>query len=114
MHRAWRRSPTGSTTSPASAARCCARWPASTPSARGGPPPGDLGLQFLEWWAYLADVLTFYNERIANETYLRTAQFPESIAGLVALLGYAPRPGTGRHWAGRPQSAPPPTRPSRW
>jgi hypothetical protein len=63
------------------------------------PAPGDLGLQFLEWWAYLADILTFYNERIANEAYLRTAQFPESIAGLVALLGYVPAPGlaaTGR------------------
>jgi hypothetical protein len=57
------------------------------------PAAGDLGLQFLEWWAYVADVLTFYNERIANETYLRTAQFPESIAGLVALLGYVPAPG---------------------
>ena len=57
------------------------------------PAPGDLGLQVLEWWAYLADVLTFYNERIANESYLRTAQFPSSIAGLVALLGYVPAPG---------------------
>ena len=56
------------------------------------PGPGDLGLQFLEWWAYLADVLTFYNERIANESYLRTAQFPESVAGLVGLLGYTPAP----------------------
>ena len=57
------------------------------------PAPGDLGLQFLEWWAYLAEVLTFYNERIANEAYLRTAQFPESVAGLVGLLGYLPAPG---------------------
>jgi hypothetical protein len=57
------------------------------------PAPGDLGLQFLEWWAYIADVLTFYNERIANEAYLPTAQFSESIAGLVALLGYIPAPG---------------------
>jgi hypothetical protein len=57
------------------------------------PTAGDLGLQFLEWWAYVADVLTFYNERIANEAYLRTAQFPDSIAGLVALLGYVPGPG---------------------
>jgi hypothetical protein len=57
------------------------------------PAPGDLGLQMLEWWAYLADILTFYNERIANESYLGTAQFPDSIAGLVGLLGYAPAPG---------------------
>ena len=44
------------------------------------PVPGDLGLQVLEWWAYLGDVLTFYNERIANESYLRTATQPASVA----------------------------------
>ena len=56
------------------------------------PTPGDLGLQVLEWWAYLGDVLTFYNERIANEDYLRTAELSASVSGLVALLGYTPRP----------------------
>ena len=56
------------------------------------PAQGDLGLQVLEWWAYVADVLTFYNERIANESYLRTAQRPGSLANLVALLGYQPAP----------------------
>jgi hypothetical protein len=59
------------------------------------PAKGDLGLQLLEWWAYLADVLTFYCERIANEDYLRTAQLPASVSGLVALLGYQPRPALG-------------------
>ena len=72
--RTCRRSPTAWTTSPASAGRCCARCPASRPAARWRPAPGDLGLQVLEWWAYLGDILTFYNERIANESYLRTAQ----------------------------------------
>jgi hypothetical protein len=57
------------------------------------PTPGDLGLQVLEWWAYIGDILTFYNERVANEDYLRTSQFPPSVAGLVALLGYQPAPG---------------------
>ncbi len=57
------------------------------------PAPGDLGLQVLEWWAYLGDVLTFYNERIANESYLRTATQPASVANLAALLGYEPTPG---------------------
>jgi predicted phage baseplate assembly protein len=57
------------------------------------PAPGDLGLQVLEWWAYLGDVLTFYNERIATESYLRTATRPGSVANLVALLGYEPAPG---------------------
>ena len=27
----------------------------------------------LEMWAYVLDVLAFYEERIANETYLQTA-----------------------------------------
>ena len=57
------------------------------------PAPGDLGLQVLEWWAYLADVLTFYNERYANESYLGTATQQGSIANLVALIGYQPSPG---------------------
>jgi hypothetical protein len=57
------------------------------------PTRGDLGLQVLEWWAYLADVLSFYNERYANESYLGTATQPGSIANLVALLGYRPGPG---------------------
>jgi Baseplate J-like protein len=73
------------------------------------PSSGDLGLQALEWWAYLGDILTFYNERIANETYLGTAQFPSSISGLVALLGYQPAPGlaaTGQVAAVRGRSHP--------
>jgi hypothetical protein len=57
------------------------------------PVPGDLGLQVLEWWAYLADVLSFYNERYANESYLGTAKGPGNIANLAALLGYQPAPG---------------------
>lgn len=56
---------------------------------------GDLALQLIEWWAYLSDILTFYNERIANESYLRTATLPESIHRLIRALGYRPRPGIG-------------------
>lgn len=56
---------------------------------------GDLALQMVEWWAYLADILTFYNERIANEAYLRTADLPESVKRLISVLGYRPRPGIG-------------------
>jgi hypothetical protein len=55
----------------------------------------DLGVQLLEWWAVLADILTFYNERAANESFLRTAIWPDSVANLVRLLGYRPRPGIG-------------------
>lgn len=56
---------------------------------------GDLAVMIAEWFAYIADILTFYNERIANEDYLRTADLPESVADLIALLGYRPRPAIG-------------------
>lgn len=59
------------------------------------PAPGDLGLAVLEWWAYLGDILTFYNELIANGSYLRTAAMqpgPQNAAGLARLLGYLPSP----------------------
>jgi hypothetical protein len=55
----------------------------------------DLAVMMVEWWAYLADILTFYNERIANEDYLRTAMLPETPAALIRLLGYRPRPAIG-------------------
>lgn len=60
------------------------------PSAKG-----DLALQMVEWWAYLADILTFYSERVANQAYLRTADLPESVQRLIRILGYRPRPGIG-------------------
>lgn len=53
----------------------------------------DLALQMVEWFAYLADILTFYNERIAAESYLGTATQVESVRRLVRVLGYRPRPG---------------------
>lgn len=56
---------------------------------------GDLAVQLVEWWGYLADILTFYNERIANEDYLATALQPDSVNHLVQLLGYRPRPALG-------------------
>lgn len=55
----------------------------------------DLAVQMVEWWAYVADILTFYNERIANQNYLRTADLPESVNRLIRVLGYRPRPGIG-------------------
>jgi len=56
---------------------------------------GDLAVMMAEWWAYLGDILTFYNERIANEDYLGTATQDASVRGLIALLGYRPQPGIG-------------------
>ena len=48
------------------------------------PAADDLGLQVIEWWAYLAQIIQFYNERQANESYLRTATRQSSLANLVA------------------------------
>jgi baseplate J-like protein len=43
--------------------------------------------------ATLLDVLTFYQERYANEFYLRTATERRSIVELARLIGYQPSPG---------------------
>jgi hypothetical protein len=56
---------------------------------------GDLAVMIAEWFAYVADILCFYNEQIANQDYLRTAGQPDSVANLIALLGYRPRPAIG-------------------
>ncbi len=53
----------------------------------------DLGIALFEMWAYLADILTFYQERTANEAFLRTALHRESVLRLAALLNYRPAPG---------------------
>jgi hypothetical protein len=62
---------------------------------RPTPDSGDLALQVAEWWAYLADILTLYTERAANQAYIGTADLPESLPQLVPLLGYRPRPAIG-------------------
>src|SRR5262249_16707964 len=53
----------------------------------------DPAIAWLDAWATVADVLTFYQERIANEGYLRTATERRSILELARLVGYALRPG---------------------
>ena len=53
----------------------------------------DPSLALLDAWATVADVLTFYQEQIANEGYLRTARERRSILELARLVGYKLRPG---------------------
>lgn len=55
--------------------------------------PGDPSIALLDAWATVADVLTFYQERIANEGYLDTATERRSILELARLIGYRLRPG---------------------
>jgi len=53
----------------------------------------DPAIAFLDAWATVADVLIFYQERIANEGYRRTATERRSILELGRLVGYKLRPG---------------------
>ena len=55
----------------------------------------DPGIALLEGAAILGDILTFYQDLYANEAYLRTAQWRESVADLVRLVGYRLSPGLG-------------------
>ncbi len=55
---------------------------------------GDYYTMLIELWAYLADILTFYQERIANEAYLSTATQRDSLRRLAELVGYRPQPGS--------------------
>ena len=54
--------------------------------------PEDFGLMLLEMWAYVCDVVSFYDEVFANESYVGTAQRRASLRQLVATLGYLPTP----------------------
>lgn len=53
----------------------------------------DFTIALLDAWATVADVLTFYQERIANESYLRTATERRSLLDQARLIGYELRPG---------------------
>ena len=52
----------------------------------------DFGVMLLEMWAYVCDVVSFYDKVIADESYVRTAKLRPSVRRLVSLLGYVPRP----------------------
>jgi predicted phage baseplate assembly protein len=70
-------------------------------SAASRPPLGslntreddDFSIGLIDAWAMVGDVLTFYQERAANEAFLRTATERGSVLELARLIGYEPRPG---------------------
>jgi hypothetical protein len=53
----------------------------------------DYSITVVDLWSAVADVLTFYQERYANEAFLRTATQRESIGRLARLIDYGLRPG---------------------
>jgi len=55
--------------------------------------PDDPAIALLDAWAIVADVLTFYQERLANEGFLRTATERRSILEQARLIDYELGPG---------------------
>jgi hypothetical protein len=55
--------------------------------------PDDPTVALIDAFAMLGEILTFYQERLANEGFLRTATEPRSVAELARLTGYRLRPG---------------------
>ncbi|MEO5627249.1 MAG: putative baseplate assembly protein [Dokdonella sp.] len=55
--------------------------------------PADASMALCDAWAVAADVLSFYQDRIANEGYLRTSTERRSLIELGRLTGYTLRPG---------------------
>jgi hypothetical protein len=53
----------------------------------------DFTIALLDATSVMLDVLTFYQERLANESYLRTAVQLRSLVELSRLIGYQPSPG---------------------
>ena len=53
----------------------------------------DFTIAFLDATSVVLDILTFYQERLANESYLRTAGQLRSLIELSRLIGYEPAPG---------------------
>ena len=52
--------------------------------------PGDFGIVLIELFAYVGDILNFYNDRIANESFIATAQQRQSVLNIASLLDYTP------------------------
>jgi hypothetical protein len=53
----------------------------------------DFSIALIDAWAAACDVLTFYQERLANEAYVGTAAERLSIGELARLIGYRLHPG---------------------
>ncbi len=52
--------------------------------------PSDFGMLFVDLWAYMGDVLHYYIDRAAGESFLNTATQRESVLAIANLLDYVP------------------------
>jgi len=53
---------------------------------------GDFGVLMTDMVSYIGDILSYYQDRIAAESFLATATQRASIVNLAALIGYTPAP----------------------
>jgi uncharacterized phage protein gp47/JayE len=54
--------------------------------------PADLGMLLVDLFAYVGDVTLYYQDRVANESFLHTAEERRSILHLLRLIDYELRP----------------------
>lgn len=52
--------------------------------------PADFGMTLLELFAYMGDILNYYIDRAANESFITTATQRQSVLEIASLLGYTP------------------------
>jgi hypothetical protein len=72
-------------------ARVKARVEAANPSRQWeGSDPSDFGVALVEAFAYMGDVLGYYVDRIANESYLATATQRQNVINIARSYGYSP------------------------
>src|SRR5258708_3594519 len=50
--------------------------------------PADLGMLLVDLFAYMGDVILYYQDRIANESFLATALERRSVLHALRLVGY--------------------------
>ena len=53
--------------------------------------PTSPGMMFIEMASYVGDVLSFYQDRQLQETYLQHAKNPSNLYALAYMMGYTPR-----------------------
>ncbi|HET7110119.1 MAG TPA: putative baseplate assembly protein [Gemmatimonadales bacterium] len=52
--------------------------------------PNDFGIMLIELFAYMGDMLSFYQDRVANEAFLDTAVQRSSVYSIARMLDYRP------------------------
>ena len=73
--------------------------PTKLPEWKDYESPADFGNVLLQLFAHMGDILSYYQDRLANESFLGTAQTRYSIIHHLRLIGYrlaTAADGTGR------------------